>query len=494
MAFFTQQQYIDLLVNEIKKYNPNLDVSVGSTTRDVFVYPSAAALSYNAALLELTSISQSVSLIVEAMDNTDLIARLAEALNISPVDVITLLQQSIDRIGNSLNLTRKAATYANGFAYFYVSGVPSNDLTVPVNTEIQTSYGVIYKVTQTTVLMVANINQYYNPVLQKYAVLVPIQAVNSGSNYNVAERALIFFGQNPPNGFEGVINLVAINNGKDIESYTDFADRIKTTYAGVNIATKNGLKALITNNIYVNDIIVITSNDPEMIRNEGKGGVVDIYVKENSPTLEAETFTYNTTEPYILSKQPVLDIIQISGIRGGVQYSFIENTDFVLQFDTNAISKNSTIAKDKIVFINPPDPNTEFTVTYVTNYIMQQIKDLLYQDDYLPLMGNVKDSVAVKMGEEVKIDINAKVNVLSSYSKTTVVNDIIGRVNGYINDLKFGEGITQSDIINIIENTPGVQSVEIPLLKFNVSGQSEVVDRIDITQFEYLVLGEILIQ
>jgi len=90
------------------------------------------------------------------------------------------------------------------------------------------------------------------------------------------------------------------------------------------------------------------------------------------------------------------------------------------------------------------------------------------------------------------VEISYQIVVLGGYSRSQVAAEATNNIQAYVNALGFGDSLAQSDIINVIENTRGVNYVNSTPLAFNITGQA-IAQVLSARDFEYLRTAEITI-
>lgn len=482
---------VSRLVNLLKATNENIKSKRGSVVHDGFILPAAASASWDASLNVFTQGIQALDNILLLKTNYDFQISVAEALGISVTAVLGLLTTAIERYASNFNLQRKQEEKAFGIVYFYTSDAPTEDLIVPSGTTIENAQGIQYITTNTAVLLKDSVASYYDPALRAYSVAVSIEAVLPGVESNVSANQLVYAVGTLPTGFVGVDNKYAIDNGHDVETDETLVDRVKTTLRGLSTQTSNGIKALVLNNTTARSIFIADAQSPLQIRNNGKGGVVDIYTIDTLPTQIEEEHT-NVVEQ-VLAKQPVIDIISVTGpFDGDPDHVFIEGDDYTLVKDSNILSKNSIKALDKIVWSGDV-PTGAYKVDYAFNQMLHTIQDLVTSDDNKPLMGDISSAVLTREGTKVLVEISYPILVYGTYSKDVVIRQATTNVQAMVNRLGFGESLYQSDIIQALENTEGVQSVTTVADRFNRVGIVGTADPITVSSYEYIRAGTIVI-
>jgi hypothetical protein len=486
------------LVLIVKDNNKAVVAKRGSVVHDAFMLPAASALSWDASLQAFSQGIQSLDQILILETDTNFQVSVAEALGISVDSVVGLLSATIDRKAQDNKLTRKPPTKAFNTAYFYTNTAPTEDLTVPSGTLIESPTGVQFITTASAVVLQSQLASYYDPSLLAYSVAVPIEAILAGPGSNVSAGQLIYPVGTLPNGFSGVTNKYVIDNGHDTETDAEFVDRIKTTQAGTSLQTAMGMRALILNNTAVRSVFIADASSPYQIRNNGKGGVVDIYTIDSLPTLVTDNWDIASSDQYF-KHQPVIDVVSVIGVYNDgihpveLEHDFIEGTDYFFVKDTNPLTMNSVKAFDKITWPGAIRPTGAYRVTYAYNQALETIQALVTDDRYRPLMGDIVNSVLAREGTLVPLEISYQIVPLGgAYSPDAVKQQAAANVMAFINGLGFGVSLSQSDIINVIENTPGVNSVNTVPVKFNRVG-GVIAETITVKAFEYLRAQTIVI-
>ena len=485
---------VSLLSTQLEARNSSIVARRNGVISDAFLLPAAAALAWNSSLLEFTRSVSALDTILLAKTDTLLQASVAEVLGLSLGGVLQLLTSAIDRFGANYGLTRKAAQSATGLVYFYVDTSPATDLYVPSGTLVETAQGVQFATTVEVVLLKDIVASFYDPAINAYALAAPISASTAGPTGNVPAASVIYTVASLPAGFSGLTNKYAIANGYSAETDEEFVARIKLTLRGSNLETRDGIASLILNNTTVRNLFVADAQSAYQLRNSGKGGVVDIYTTDTIPAVVADTPAYSSTE-YTLLHLPVIEVLSVIGTYLGTpSHPFVEGTDYILVKDTNVLSRNSARATDSIQWLTAvhPDIGTTYTVDYAYNQSIELIQTLLTTDNYRPLMGDVTTAVLAREGIQVPVEISFQVVIFGNYSASSVRNAAITNVQAYINALNFGANLAQSDIINVIENTPGVNYVNTTPLAFNRVGGA-IEQNITALDYEYLRVSSVVI-
>jgi phage-related baseplate assembly protein len=101
----------------------------------------------------------------------------------------------------------------------------------------------------------------------------------------------------------------------------------------------------------------------------------------------------------------------------------------------------------------------------------------------------VEDIALVKMAIKKLVNISVTINILPGFDSAIVISNCQDNINNFVADLGLGDNLAQSDIVGILENTEGVDNVNLPLNLFNFSGEiSAEVDDLTVEKNEYIRL------
>ena len=115
----------------------------------------------------------------------------------------------------------------------------------------------------------------------------------------------------------------------------------------------------------------------------------------------------------------------------------------------------SRIRSGTLVYISY-NAGQNFTVVYTHNKMLENVQNRIDVTKHAAADAVVKQAV----GND--IDISVKVIRKSGYSENTVVNSITNAISAYVQNLKIGIGFHLDDMVNIVKNTDGVRTVQLP--------------------------------
>ena len=402
-----------------------------------------------------------MSLIYEEIDNTKKLRSLRYADEISVED--------LNSIGANYSLTRLPGSFSSGIITFRVLNFTTSesDIVIPSGTLVQTEStidlsAIIFQTTTTVTLLSASAGSYFNTDTGFYEISVPIQCLSEGMIGNVAPGSISIL-TTPIERIYSVFNSYSTVGGNDIETNTDFANRILERLRGNNVGTKAGLKSLAQNfSTAVVDVSVVGPNDVEMIRNE-YGGSVDVYILGDTLSTITETRVYTgTISDFILFNQPIVDVLSVSGTYLGGSYVFDRDVDYSVVIDSNSLLWGSVEAESKVVWlgVKVPDIGTSFQIEYTYNKLISDLQNE-YNLDEKNILGS---DILVRKAVEKLVNISAQITLLSGFNSSDVITNCVAAVSTFVNSLRLGQRLNQSDIIGTIESVSGVDSVNISTL------------------------------
>lgn len=450
MAIRNLSQIINDTVAFIQSKIPALSLLAGTVARDVVV--EAPAQEHSRLWVELDRV-QRQQLLSDATAYTD--------------EELTLL-------ATSLSISRNLGLAATGTVVFRLTtfSLASGDIDIPLGTEVSTQSSNLtanaiatFTTTADRVFVAANASSYFNPTTGFYELTAPIQATTTGTVGNVAANTITVL-TTSLTGSPTVVNTVQTSGGSDAEDNTSLLSRIQIKLAGTAMGTPNGILSFVNANPNVTASLLVRPGDVELVRDQyGNAADVVLIGEILIPVVETRTFTTGNTE-YVLARQPlqasdtaVEDII--SGVVGGVGFNFIKDTHFIVSVDNSSIGGGSTRASSKIVFLGAPFPDIDssFTISYSINGLIEDLQASIDSDDNKIIGTDILIREAIK----VLVRVGAFIKVLPGFTKADVASVAVDNVATLLNSSGLDSNIDQSDVIAAIQNTPGVDSVTVPI-------------------------------
>jgi len=472
MAIRTLEEIIQSAIDFIAGKRPNIATYVGTVTRDVVI--EAPAQEFEKVYEELESTRQLQSLVY------------AEEMT----------EEQLDDLASNYGMSRLAGRAASGTVVFQIRNfsTSSSDVTVPVGTTVstlasETIQQVSFVTTEEVIFLASEAPSYFNPTTGLYERIATIVAEQEGSGGNVAAGTIVQLVTSTP-GIDSVNNTVATTGGQDKESNTDFAERIRQKLSGNSVGTTAGINSLMRENVNTQDSIVVTPNDPEMIRDEF-GGEVDVYILGEilTTTFDIRQYLLTASQEFIMQHQPVRSVSSVTGIVSAAPYTFVEGVDYDVEFDPSTIYNGSVRLETKIVFrlgmggATMPDDGTNITINYVYNSLIEELQTELDKDEN----NIVTSDILVKEAEKAEIDVTADVTLYPGYNEADAISDIQTAVSEEIDALGLGDSIDRSDIVAAIESVESVDAVDLSTLILAKNGTPipSNVQRLTIAKTEY---------
>lgn len=468
--------------------NRNVNTTPRSAVEDLFLLPCATQIAKIEILMQYINALQSFDSCGELLNSTTQLQKIANALNTDVNTVISYISESIEKLASNYGKTRKQATAATGVVSFWrpdAVGDDEKDTVIPEGTVVASaSTGIQYQTTQA--ISFSNAYYDYNFGTNGYMLDVPVKALVTGSigNTIIGDITICI---STVTGFPNVTNKNEIANGTDTETNANFIARMKLEISGTNIGTVNGIKSTVLQNFpAATSVEVISAGDNLMAPSRSDGGCFDVYVKGS--TLAQAQIDFNNSLIPITS----LDLTNNMPrpIITGTAALMDEAINVTAIPDTTSIYAGSQKAFDKVVFAQPV-PTGSHTLQYTYNSLVTDVANFLAQKEY-----NTGANILVKEAQGVPVDIFLQVisNTTDADVKTSIVNNLITAIKSYISALQIGEGLEQSDIINLCY-IDGVNRVVLPLTYFKKTSDNinDVYDVIDVNKTQYITLGNLSI-
>ncbi len=516
MALPTFSQVVQSMISFLQGSRPDIATQTGSVVNDVVISTVANQLS--------------------AQNGTDpsVYSQLQYTQNLQAfvVNAATILPADMDAIAVNYGMTRLPGTQATGIITLRIRNYTTSSpiITVAAGTTVSTlstsaAPAVSFSTTATVTFSPSLAPSYYNPVSGFYEQNVSIICQTVGSVGNVGANTITSL-TGPGLGIDAVTNTTATTGGTNVENNVEFAARIQIKLSGNNVGTPNGIISLVSTNPNVQQAIVVGPNDPEMQRDQF-GGSVDVYIKGQILTTVTDVPLYSTTgsQSFVLNHQPALSVGSVTGVVGGLPYTFVAGTDYQFVLNPNILFGFSTEAASYVTFnantffniisvvdalnlevdttngmnigdtihqgifsttitavtdathiavVNTsgfgtgnayftgikPDNNTLVTITYTYDSLIETLQALLNDDSN----HIVASDILVREAIIALMNITAAITILPGYVPATVISNVQTNLTIYLNGLGLGAVIDLSDLVIVIEGTPGVDAVDLDSL------------------------------
>lgn len=492
-----QSVYEDIK-NKVLKTRKDVLVNPGTVISDTFITPSAYIVNKQIILLNYAEAMQTLYTIQLLLSTPAALQEIATVELKSVSDVEAEISAYLDKFADNFNITRESAVKSSGNIYYARKNPLDNNITINSGSKVKTLDGKEYQVLSTITWTAPGTNNFDDDTAS-YILEVPVEAMNAGITGNTVAGTITKFVTTIP-GITAVYNKYDFDNGLDAEDDTSLIARIKTKLAGHNFGTQVGYENLILNQFpdVVKDVLVVMSGDSIMLRDNGYGGVVDIYVlvEEQPISIQETPSAYNYRTP--------------SGFYGVLPTNQpIEGLDTGNVADTVLIKDSGTLtgsyAEKTYITWYPTTYTVPPTIKYTYYKTIAEIQSFLQLPENA-ILGNtikkahaVEDIALVKRATRIDIDISARIVISSGYDVGKVISDVETNIRNYILTLKLNDDLAQSDIVNIIENTAGVNYVVLPFSVFYYTGSVDPITGLPLSNLltseksEYIRLNSLTI-
>jgi len=448
----TRTEIIDRLKTAITDYDSNVDVEYGPV-KDLVIDPMSE---------ELRRVNDAIYHVfrIQSLQN---IAEFSE--------------DELDAFAYNWQISRKEGTFATGTCWFQTSSPPATDIEIPLHTVVATAEikGVIltFYTTEVVVFLAGQqyVGSYWNAAEEVYEIAVPVRAVATGPDSNVAAGGIVQMVSNIPT-FSRIVNKEATFGGTERETNSRLAQRLMLAIMGVERASIEGLELWYEEQVGVIDASVIPAQDPIMTRAES--GAVDVAILGTEYATYQETIVFNNLQ-VLFTKQPVKSVISVIGTSGeyeeGVEWVFVKDTTSGYAGSTRALSRIEWRAIDTL-----PPIGEAITITYQYDKMIIDLQDLSEEDDNRFLA-----DILVKSAEQIDVQCAFTIKVYSGFVQSNVRQNCKDVVYAFINDLKLGANVEQSDLVFEIRKVAGVDNVELPFQVLKKESDPASTEPYDIT-------------
>ena len=375
------EEIVYSMINNIHDKIPYADTKEGTFVRDVFIDPAANQIANMYGDLKLLELSQSV---------------------------LTAVGDDLDKLAGNYFVTRKSATKSYGTVRFFIDEQNFPDfITIPAGsilTSLATTEKKAVRVkTIESIVIDKDVLDNLPVAINGYKYIdINASSIESGEFTNVDSGQLVIIESCTAQNIYGVTNPFAFSGGTDKESDNSLVLRIKLAISGANIGTKNGYLGFVLKQNGVIDAKVVGAGDKMMIRDDGYGGKVDIYIRGRLS--EETTQQFNIDQTYInneypniiFNKQPVNSIVSIVANDG---------TTF-LNADNFECTKETTIQSNGETKVNP---------TYYKDYEWDfSLTDSFPKTDINYIPSSLTDFQIIELKSKVDVFLHDALNYMTN--------------------------------------------------------------------------------
>ena len=376
----TFSQIVQSSQDNIRLRRPALDTKPGTVARDLFIDNTAD---------QIAAVYRDMQLIQKTQS------------------LLNATGQILDQYGSNYGITRDPGKRAAGTAILTFNNL-LNNINIASGTTVTAKTGVVFRITANIIISASTKGVYSSyassiaeqlhiaGISDQYAVQVPIEAINVGTNGNIPVYSLI---KTSILGISNVTNISPTSGGTNPQGDPQYRNQILAGLSGSAAGTARGYQNALLLVSGVQSVYVAGPGDPILTRDgtvtqrnsdgsltvlsPGTGGKVDIWLQGNDFINITESYIFHDvsgtgdvtssanahvlgqttdtsnltpverrqlfTQTGQLPQQPVDSIISLSGSVSGA--NFVLGVNYELVKDTNPDTQNTAFALDKVQFI-----------------------------------------------------------------------------------------------------------------------------------------------
>ena len=431
----TANDFGNNIAQGVNTRDKTLDTRVGPI-RDIFIDPIAGVLE----------------------NQNDRVVYLNNLISLRNAD--NLVPDDIDDLVFNENMVRWGGSRSIAVLTFSRAKIPTVDITVPLNFPVSTKVdpvtgnSILFRTIETKTMYAASAAQYFNAENGRYELQVSAGSVVKGSTAKVGPFTITQM-RRPLDQFDAVTNPDSTDSGRGIETNSELATRYLLHVEGSQIATPQGLKSFVLDNISsVEDAYVVYGNSEFLVREQDDAGAVDVWILGATPSTRTYITLYNGTyTTNVVDFQPLIKVTAVSSVATGLNYT--EGTDFEV-ITGQGIYAYSNLGSDGIRWIpggGHPDIGDDVVIQYQYNSLIN-ILDAYFKQPQFYGIGSDK---LFRWAQPTYLEIDANLKVLAG-SPSEVLNAVRNTVTNYINNLKLGENVEEFDLDSLVGKIYGVDN------------------------------------
>lgn len=490
------KKIISELLSQYQELQPDLETVPGNPGRDLAVDLPAIELHRLEVLVSYLSYLSTVTGMQYILDSTSFQFQILDALGMNPdtsrpytaEEVYTYITEDIHAAAKDHHVTPLGESYARGMVRFYFS---TNDpVTIASGTRIVYPRGnVVFRTTQaitedTPIQIVAN---------RKYEMPVTVQCVTSGPDGNLRDGKYFELENGSLANLTSITNTTSFKGGYNAETNQHLLTRLKSAKAGGQIPQRGGYENFAYSYENVRDVLIRMPEDDDSLL----PGEVEIFVLVDDEEIQRETRVMGTGTIRPLRKQPSVRVLSITDEDGN---AYTLGADFAEDKDTGIYAR-SIQGGDRFAWIDTGDKPTNgklITIKHTVNKTVRQMQEALNNGGAYDVAGNA----IIKESPRVHVYIGISNLVLENgFELEEVKNNIWNDLNDFFAGSKdftmeMGQTIAASEVVDVIQESDGVDYFDIPLTKFygvleGENAEESVATVITTEDTEHLVLGQI---
>ena len=441
----------------------NIDTRVGTVVRDSFLTPEATEFLNVYNQIDTNSANQGVNTAQQQSD------------------------ASLENLASNYGESRAVGTYSSGLVTLYRYNQPTITYPIPTGTIVYTDTSIGRVAFRTITANVLSPSSDFDSDLGAYYIDVFVMCDVTGTIGNVAANSVTYI---TFPGIDGVTNRNDMSGGKDAQTNDELVALIKSTARG-NLGTRTGYESMVRENFAVDDVKIITPDDSDYVRTN-QVGAIDIIVLNNNRVTAEEDFPFispTATTEITPSFLPLLGVSSLTGegVTGlAVVLSEGSTGDYDVDYDTYSDYRRGQSELSKInLHTAILKNNSMINVIYETSSVVSIIEAFFEREENKAIGADVM----VKMGIEIPTLVTAKVRLIPGHNSIVVISAIQDALTAHFNALLLDDDVQVSDVLTVIGNVAGVDSVNVPALVFALASDPLVpVQEVTADKQEYIRL------
>ncbi len=421
-------QIRDSLQNSVRAANPNTDLAKGPVF-DILVAPVAPELAETEQVVE--DLRTLTSLQFAQVATTD----------------------EANAIGTAFGISELEGASASTRETFWTSTRPTDDITIERGTVVGTNdASLVFVVTERVTMLASNASAYLNANRRRYEITARVQAVASGTNYNLPAfriNRLI----TPIDGIDGVENREEATGGSEQQSISEYLSRIQLKFLGLNGETGGALTSQVFEQDPANikNVVLVYPKDRKIFRRDIGRPAVDCYIVGGAFDSVTEQYVAVGGEQSVtLLQGPVADVSSV--LVDGAPAS-----GFSLLNDSDPNRSGSARAQDVVLLTTPLVAGQVVLTTYTTHKTIRDVQDMFDSSEH-----SFGTDLLARLPIDVPVTVQLDCTVLPSFDVSRVSDQVNTVVAEYCEPEFITTSLTPETLVNrITSNVSGVASVTV---------------------------------
>lgn len=300
----TRTSILQNYVEAIYRSNPEVSIQPGSVLRDTVIDPFTSEAERLRFIVDFLYRASSFSTLLEVDDpqgtgtsqpvsNNAYKQALGQSLFLrNDTQVQNVVDRAFDKLASNFGISRKSGVRARGEFTFFIQSIPRRTFTIPLGLRVTTPGGQ-FRTLAAAQIPFENSAAFYDAANGRYAVRVPVEALQSGTQGNLARGAV-----NTSAVGLRVTNETRTFGGRSGQTNLELAEEALNALSSVDSGTEQGYHRTAVAVPGVIKANVVAAGDPLMQRDYDpedkihRGGKVDVWIQGNVESEVTDTFAF----------------------------------------------------------------------------------------------------------------------------------------------------------------------------------------------------------